>query len=225
MRILVIEDEKRLSDSLKKGLMESGFAVDQAFDGEEGLYLAESETYDCIILDIMLPKVDGIQVCKTLRNKKNKSPILMLTAKGTVENISQGLDSGADDYLSKPFSFIELKSRLQALIRRTHNSASPTLKVADLELDPIKHTVVRSGKDLSLTPKEFAILELLMSHPNEVVTRTMITEHVWDYNFDSMSNVVDVFVTTLRKKIDGGDKVKLIQTVHGVGFKVSEQKS
>lgn len=225
MRILVIEDEKRLSDSIKKGLTESGYAVDQAFDGEEGLYLAESETYDCIILDIMLPKVDGIQVCKTLRSKNNKSPILMLTAKRTVEDISQGLDSGADDYLAKPFSFIELKSRLQALIRRTYNTASPTLKIADLELDPTKHTVLRGGKELALTPKEFAILELLMSHPNEVVTRTMITEHVWDYNFESMSNVVDVFVTTLRKKVDGGNKTKLIQTVHGVGFKVSEQKS
>ena len=225
MRILVIEDEKRLSDSLKKGLTESGYAVDQAFDGEEGLYLAESETYDCIILDIMLPKVDGIQVCKTLRSKNNKSPILMLTAKGTVEDISQGLDSGADDYLAKPFSFVELKSRLQALIRRTHNTASPTLKIADLELDPIKHVALRGGKVLTLTPKEFSILELLMSHPNEVVTRTMITEHVWDYNFESMSNVVDVFVTTLRKKVDGGNKTKLIQTVHGVGFKISEQKS
>lgn len=221
MRLLIIEDEKRLSDSLKKGLTESGFAVDQEFDGEAGLFLASSESYDCIILDVMLPKMDGISVCRKLRQKNIKTPVLMLTAKNNVEDISKGLDSGADDYLAKPFSLVELKSRLNALIRRNYQTVSPILKVEDLYLDPVKHEVKRKGVKIDLTPKEFSILEYLMRHKNEVVTRTMITEHVWDYNFDSLSNVVDVFITTIRKKINKNAKIKLIRTVRGVGFKIS----
>ncbi len=220
MRILVVEDERRLSNIIKKGLTEDGFAVDQAFDGEEGLYLAESEQYDLVILDLMLPKVDGITVCKQLRKHNHKLPILMLTARSTTEEKVAGLDSGADDYLTKPFSFVELRSRIHALIRRSHQNASPTLKIGELELDPLKHTVTRSGKIIDLTPKEFAILELLLRHQGEVVSRSTIIEHVWDYNFDGMSNIVDVFVASLRKKIASGSTAKLIHTVHGVGYRI-----
>jgi len=220
VRILIIEDEHRLSNIIKKGLTEDGFAVDQAFDGEEGLYLAETEQYDLIVLDIMLPKLDGLQLCRELRQKKIKTPVLMVTAKSTTEDKVAGLDSGADDYMTKPFSFIEFRSRIHALIRRSHQEISPVLKVDDLEVDPLKHSVKRDGKAINLTPKEFAVLEFLMRHKGEVISRTMIVEHVWDYNFDGMSNVVDVFVVSLRKKIDGGYKKKLIQTVHGVGYKV-----
>ena len=221
MRILLVEDERRLSSVVKKGLTEEGFAVDTAFDGEEGQYLAESENYDLIILDIMLPKVDGLTICKELRAKRIKTPILMLTAKTTVEDKAAGLDSGADDYLAKPFAFLELRSRIHALVRRSKQEPSPILSIADLELDPIKHKVTRAGKDIVLTPKEFSILEILLRHKDEVVTRTMIIEHVWDYNFDSMSNVVDVFIAQLRRKIDKGARVQLIHTLHGVGYKVS----
>lgn len=222
MRILLVEDERRISNVVKKGLTEEGFAVDTAFDGEEGQYLAESENYDLIILDIMLPKVDGLTICKELRAKNIKAPILMLTAKTTVEDKAAGLDSGADDYLAKPFAFLELRSRIHALIRRSKQEPSPIIKIADLEFDPIKHKVSRGGKSITLTPKEFSVLEILLRHIDEVVTRTMIIEHVWDYNFDSMSNVVDVFIAQLRRKIDKGAKIPLIHTLHGVGYKVSE---
>ncbi len=222
MRILLVEDERRLSNVVKKGLTEEGFAVDTAYDGEEGQYLAESESYDLIILDIMLPKVDGLMLCKELRKKNINTPVLMLTAKTTLEDKVAGLDSGADDYLAKPFAFLELRSRIHALIRRSKQEGSPVLAVGDLEVDPIKHKITRAGKPVTLTPKEFAILELLMRHKDEVVSRTMITEHVWDYNFESMSNVVDVFVASLRRKIDKDAKIKLVHTVHGVGYKVSE---
>lgn len=223
MRILLIEDERQLSDAVKKGLTESGFAVDQAFDGEEGEFLAESESanYDLIILDLMLPKVDGLTICKSLRKKGITTPVLMLTAKTSIEDKVTGFDVGADDYLTKPFSFLELKSRVHALIRRGNKESMPIIKISDLKLDPQKREVVRGGKVIPLTPKEFSILEFLMRHKNEVVTRTMISEHVWDYNFESMSNVIDVFVATLRQKIDKNAKVKLIHTVYGVGFRVS----
>lgn len=220
MRILLVEDEHRLSNVVKKGLVEEGFAVDQAFDGEEGLYLAESESYDLMILDLMLPKIDGFEICRQLRKKKIRTPILMLTAKTKTEDKVAGLDSGADDYLTKPFAFAELKARIQALLRRSHNQVEPVFKIADLEVDPIKHLVKRGGKNITLTPKEFAILEYLVRHKDRVVTRTQITEHVWDYNFDALSNVVDVFMATLRKKINSGFKNKLIHTVHGVGYKI-----
>src|SRR3989344_6650827 len=218
MRILVVEDEHRLSNVVKKVLVENGFAVDQAFDGEEGLYLAESEAYDLVILDIMLPKIDGLKVCRELRRKKIKTPILMLTAKTKVEDKVKGLEMGADDYLAKPFAYAELKARIQALLRRSHNEGDPILKLDDLELDPAKHIVMRSKKTISLTPKEFAILEYLLRYKNDVVTRTQVTEHVWDYNFDALSNVVDVFIATLRRKINKGFPKKLIRTVHGVGY-------
>lgn len=219
---MIVEDERRLSNVIKKGFVEDGFAVDQAFDGEEGQYLAEGEQYDLIVLDIMLPKIDGLQLCKELRKKNIKTPILMLTAKSTTEDKVAGLDSGADDYITKPFSFVEFRSRVHALIRRSHQETSPTLQIEDLEVDPLKHIVKRGEKPINLTPKEFAVLELLLRHRGEVVSRTMIIEHVWDYNFDGMSNVVDVFVVALRKKIDSGTKKKLIQTIHGVGYKIGD---
>ncbi|MEK7565880.1 MAG: response regulator transcription factor [Patescibacteria group bacterium] len=222
MRILIIEDEQRLSNTIKKGLVEEGFAVDQAYDGQEGQYLAESEDYDLIILDIMLPKIDGITLCQNLRGKNIKTPILILTAKTLVEDKVAGLDSGADDYMTKPFSLIELRSRIQALLRRSQQEASPVLQIADLILDPLKHKVTRGGKNIVLTPKEFSVLEFLLRHKEEIVTRTMIIEHVWDYNFDSLSNIVDVYVTAIRRKVDKGAKIKLVHTIHGVGYKLNE---
>lgn len=222
MRVLVVEDETRLATVIKKGLTEDGFAVDVAHDGEEGLFLAESEDYDVIILDIGLAKMNGLDVCRQLRHKNIKTPILMLTAKSTVEDKVAGLDSGADDYMTKPFAFMELRSRIHALLRRGAANSSPLLSIRDLTVDPMKHTVVRNGEKVALTPKEFSILEILLRHKDEVVTRTMITEHVWDYNFNGMSNVVDVFVASLRRKIDKKSEVKLLHTIHGIGYKISE---
>lgn len=225
MRILLIEDERRLSAVIKKGLVEDGFAVDTAYDGEDGLYLATSESYDCIVLDIMLPKKDGLSVCGAIRKQGVKTPIIMLTAKSTVEDKVAGLDIGADDYMAKPFSYIELRSRIYALLRRNTRDVSIELRVGDLRLDPMRHAVTRDGKNIKLTPKEFSILELLLRNKDEVVTRTMITEHVWDYNFDGMSNVVDVFVASLRKKVDTASQKKLIHTIHGVGYKITEHST
>jgi len=221
MRILVIEDERRLAQIIKKGLVEDGFAVDLAFDGIDGQFMATEEPYDLIVLDLMLPKIDGLTICKNLRKKNLKTPILILTAKVTIEDKVQGLDSGADDYLTKPFSFLELRSRIHALIRRSRHNPSPILRLAGLVVDPLKHEVVRNNRLINLTPKEFAILEYLLRHKDEVVSRTMILEHVWDYNFEGLSNIVDVFVASLRKKIDYKAGTKLIRTLHGVGYKIS----
>lgn len=219
MRILVVEDETELAANIKKGLGEQGFAVDIAPDGEEGYYLATMEEYDTIVLDIMLPKLDGLGLCQRLRAEKVTTPILLLTAKSSVEDIAGGLNTGADDYLTKPFAFVELTARIQALLRRKYSPAQTTLAKENLELDPVKHTVTCGGKPCKLTPKEFAILEYLLRNQGIVITRTMIAEHVWDYNFEQGSNVIDVFVASLRKKI--GDKGgKIIETVHGVGFRI-----
>ena len=224
MRILLVEDEMRLAHFIKKGLVEQGYAVDVAHDGEEGLYLAKEETYDLVILDVMLPKLSGIELCKKLRELKKETPILMLTARSEIEDKVEGLNSGADDYLTKPFVFVELKARINALLCRSYHQVSNNLLIADLEVDPLKHLVTRAVKLIKLTPKEFAILEFLLRRKYEVVTRTQVIEHVWDYNFDSLSNVVDVFMGTLRKKIDRGYKVKLIHTLHGVGYMISDKK-
>ena len=223
VRILVVEDERRLAQIIKRGLVEGGYAVDLAFDGEEGKFLAESEDYDLIILDLMLPKIDGLEICRKLRSEEIKTPILILTAKTTLDDKVAGLNSGADDYLTKPFAFLELSARVAALIRRSQRAPSAQLTVADLVLDPTKHLVKRGGRQIKLTPKEFSILELLLSRKDEVVSRTVITEHVWDYNFDGMSNVVDVFVASLRKKIVDAGKNKIIQTVHGVGYRIAAE--
>jgi len=222
MRVLVIEDERRLAQIIKRGLVEEGYAVDLAFDGEEGKFLAETEDYDLIILDLMLPKIDGLEICRELRSKGIKTAILILTAKTTLDDKVAGLNSGADDYLTKPFAFLELSARVAALIRRNHRIARPVLTAGDITLDPAKHSVKRGGRKIKLTPKEFAILELLLSRRGEVVSRTVLTEHVWDYNFDGMSNVVDVFVASLRKKIGDTGKKRIIQTVHGIGYQIND---
>lgn len=221
----MVEDEKRLSHYIKKGLEEQGYAVDQTYDGEEGLYLAKEEAYDVIILDVMLPKMNGMDVCRNLRKDNRNMPVIMLTARSETEDKIEGLDCGADDYLTKPFVFDELRARIHAVLRRSYKQASNRLSVADLEVDPAKHTAKRGGREIKLTPKEFSILELLLLKKNSVVTRTQITEHVWDYNFESMSNVVDVFMAALRRKVDKGYKMKLIQTVHGVGYLISDGKT
>lgn len=226
MRILIIEDERRLANIIKRGLGEEGFAVDVAYDGAEGKYLAElnAKEYDAIVLDLNLPKIDGLTLCRYLREQKIEVPILILTAMDSVEDKVRGLDLGADDYMTKPFAFSELRSRLNAIVRRKQADSSPILKVADLVLDPAKHEIRRANKLISLSPKEFAILEFLMRNHENVVTRTKLIEHVWDYNFDSISNVVDVFVAAVRKKIDKDSEKKLIHTIHGVGYKLSESK-
>jgi DNA-binding response OmpR family regulator len=220
MRILVIDDDRRLCAVVKRGLLEEAYAVDLAYDGEEGEYLAEVNPYDLIILDIMLPNKDGIEVCRELRAKKVNTPILMLTAKDTVEDRVRGLDTGADDYLVKPFAFSELLARVRALLRREGMSKSPELRVGDLTLNTLTRQVWRGQRPVELTTKEYVILEHFMRHPNVVVTRTMLEEHAWDYDFDSLSNLVDVYIRRLRRKIDNEGEDSLIQTVRGAGYRL-----
>jgi heavy metal response regulator len=222
MRILVVEDERRLCNIIKRGLVEEGYAVDPAYDGEDGICLAETSPYDLIVLDIMLPKKDGIEVCHKLRLKGINTPILMLTAKDTVEDRVKGLDAGADDYLIKPFAFGELLARVRALLRRESASKSPRLQVGDLVLDILTREAWRGQRRIELTSKEYVILEHFMRHPNMVITRTMLEEHVWDYNFDSMSNLIDVYIRRLRRKIDEKGQASLIQTVRGAGYRLRE---
>jgi DNA-binding response OmpR family regulator len=220
MRILVVDDDRRLSAVIKRGLLEEAYAVDLAYDGEEGEYMAEVNPYDLIILDIMLPGKDGIEICRDLRAKKVNTPILMLTAKDTVEDKVRGLDVGADDYLVKPFAFNELMARIRAMLRREGMSKSPELRVGDLTLDTLTRQVRRGERPVELTTKEYVILEYFMRHPNVVVTRTMIEEHAWDYDFDSLSNLVDVYIRRLRRKIDNEGEDSLIQTVRGAGYRL-----
>lgn len=220
MRILVVDDDRRLCAVIKRGLLEEAYAVDLAYDGEEGEYLAEVNPYDLIILDIMLPIKDGIAVCRELRAKKISTPILMLTAKDAVEDRVKGLDTGADDYLVKPFAFSELLARVRALLRREGTSKSPELRVGDLTLDTLTRQVNRGQRPIELTTKEYVILEYLMRHPKVVVTRTMIEEHAWDYDFDSLSNLVDVYIRRLRRKLDTEGENSLIQTVRGAGYRL-----
>jgi DNA-binding response OmpR family regulator len=220
MRILVIDDDRRLCAVIRRGLLEEAYAVDLAYDGEEGEYLAEVNPYDLIILDIMLPNKDGIQVCHDLRAKKINIPILMLTAKDTVEDRVRGLDTGADDYLVKPFAFNELLARVRALLRREGMSKSPDLRVGDLTLNTLTRQIWRGQRPIELTTKEYVILEYIMRHPNVLVTRTMIEEHAWDYDFDSLSNLVDVYIRRLRRKVDNEGEDSLIQTVRGAGYRL-----
>jgi heavy metal response regulator len=218
MRILVVEDEKKVASFLKKGLEEEYYAVDCAYDGEEALYMVEANEYDLMILDIMLPKIDGLKVVKGVRDKGFPLPVLMLTAKDSVEDVVKGLDAGGDDYLTKPFAFAELLARVRSLLRRKEREPAGELQVADLVLDPVTHAVKRGGQEIELTAKEYALLEYLMRQVNRVVTRTMISEHVWDYHFDPMTNVIDVYVNHLRNKIDLDSSQKLIHTIRGVGY-------
>ncbi len=218
MRILVVEDEKKVASFLKKGLEEEYYAVDCAYDGEEAFYMLEVNDYDLVVLDIMLPKMDGLEVLKRVRDNGLSLPVLMLTARDSVEDIVRGLDAGCDDYLTKPFAFAELLARVRTLLRRKEREPLGELRVVDLTLDPLTRRVSRGGEEIELTAKEYALLEYLMRHANRVVTRTMISEHVWDYNFDPMTNVIDVYVNHLRKKIDSGFPHKLIRTIRGVGY-------
>jgi len=222
MKILVVEDEKKVASFIKRGLEEEEFEVDLAYDGEEGLTAAANTTYDLILMDVMLPKKDGLTVVRDLRQQGVVTPVLCLTAKDTVEDIVSGLDSGSDDYLTKPFAFAELLARVRALLRRGQQDRGAEITFADLRLDPVSHKVWRSNKEIDLTAKEYALLEYLMRNPNQVLTRTMIAEHVWDYTFDSFTNIIDVYVNYLRKKVDRDFDKKLIHTVRGVGYVLKE---
>jgi len=221
MRVLVVEDDQRILEFVRKGLEEEGYAVDVAQDGDEALDWPAVVDFDAIVLDVMLPGRDGIEVCRTLRTRGVRTPILMLTARDTVEDRVMGLDSGADDYLVKPFAFAELLARLRALMRREPVLLGTTLEVADLSLDTVTRQVSRAGQPISLTNKEYALLEYLMRHPNQVLTRTMIAEHVWNFDFDTGTNVIDVHIRYLRRKIDDPHDLKLIQTVRGAGYRIS----
>ena len=223
MRILVVEDEKKVSSFIKRGLEEEHYEVEIANDGEEGLTMAASKAFDLIILDWMLPKRDGVSVLKELRERRQSTPVLMLTAKDTVEDIVAGLDAGSDDYLTKPFAFAELLARVKALIRRSEMDRGAELRFSDLRIDPVGHKVWRGEREIDLTAKEYALLEYFMRNPNQVLTRTMIVDHVWDYTFDSFTNIIDVYVNYLRKKIDRDAPKKLIHTVRGVGYILKEE--
>ena len=220
MRVLVVEDERRLAGILKRGLLEEGYSVDVAYEGEEAQYAAESTPYDLIILDIMMPKKDGIAVCRDLRAKKVNTPILMLTARDAVEDRVKGLDSGADDYMVKPFAFSELLARVRALLRREAAPRTARLQAGELVMDTLTREAWRKQKKIELTTKEYSILEYFMRHPNAVVTRTMLEEHAWDYEMDVESNVIDVYIRRLRRKIDEDGEDSLIQTVRGAGYRL-----
>ena len=226
MHILLVEDNRRLSESLRKTLEEDGYAVDPAYDGLDGEEMGLVAGYDIIILDIMLPGKNGIEVCRELRNRRVSTPILMLTARDALDDRVQGLDSGADDYLVKPFEVDELRARIRALLRRESTSKTGSLQVADLVLDPAAHTVQRAGQLIELTAKEFSLLEYLMRHPNHLVTREMAEGHLWSYDHVVASNVVDVYIRRLRSKIDEPSPVKLLETVRGAGYRlhVPEEK-
>ena len=218
MRVLVVEDEVKMVRAVRRGLEQEGYAVDSASDGDEGLYLATENAYDAIVLDVLLPGIDGFEVCRRLRAEQRWAPVLMLTARDTVADRIEGLDVGADDYLVKPFAFGELLARLRALIRRGAVERPAVLRAGDVILDPAAHAVTRSGRQVELSAREFALLEFLMRHPGEVVSRTAILEHVWDYSYDGMSNVVDVYVGYLRRKLEQPFGRTLIRTVRGVGY-------
>ena len=222
MRILIVEDDCKVSSYMKRALEEKGYAVDATYTGQEGLDWAVPVQYDVIILDILLPEMSGVTVCAELRDKGNHTPILMLTARATLDDRVTGLDAGADDYLVKPFALRELLARVRALTRRLVNAPKSTvLQIADLTLDTIARQVKRRNKTIHLTPKEFAILECLMREPDRVFTRIQIAEHVWNYDVFNHSNVVDVYIKILRRKIDDNAEIQLIQTVRGAGYLIS----
>ena len=221
MRVLLVEDETRIADSVSRGLSESGYAVDVASDGEEALQWTDVASFDVIVLDVMLPVLSGIEVCRTLRERDVQAPVLMLTARDAIEDRVRGLDSGADDYLVKPFAFAELLARLRALTRRPPAASAASLVVDDLRFDTLTLEVARDGVAISLTSKERGLLEYLMRHRDQVLTRTMIAEHVWNYDFDAATNVIDVHIRNLRRKIDEPFEEKLIQTVRGTGYRIA----
>ena len=218
MRILVIEDEKKVAKFLQQGLEEERYTVDVVHDGEAGSHLALTEKFDLIILDILLPKKDGITLLKEIRVKRISTPVLLLTAKSAIDDKVEGLDAGADDYLTKPFAFAELIARVRSLLRRGAAEKWTILEVADLQLDTVAHKAKRGDKVIELTGKEYALLEYFMRNVNRVLTRTLISEHIWNYNFDTGTNVIDVYMNHLRSKIDDGFDKKLLHTVRGVGY-------
>ncbi len=223
MRLLLVEDDEKIASFIIKGLRAAGYAVDHALDGETGLDLAVSEPYDVLVVDIMMPKRDGLSLIRQLRAQKINTPALILSAKGSVDDRVRGLETGADDYLTKPFAFSELLARVQALIRRAGGISDPTrLAVADLTVNLLTREVMREGKNIGLQPLEFSLLEYLMRHAGRIVSKTMIMEHVWDYHFDPQTNVVEARISRLRDKIDKGFERKLIHTVRGVGYVLKE---
>jgi len=224
-RVLVIEDSMKMAGLLKRGLEEEGYAVDVARTGEEGVWIAEESPADAIVLDVMLPDVDGFEVCRRIRQAGRWAPVLMLTAKDAVEDRVRGLDVGADDYLTKPFAFSELAARLRALVRRGAQERPTVLVVGDLSLDPATRAVHRGGTPVELTPKEFALLEFFMRHPGEVLSRMRLIEHVWDWAYEGGSNVVDVYVKYLREKVDRPFGLETIQTVRGAGYRLRDPGS
>jgi heavy metal response regulator len=222
MRILIVEDELKIAHFIKRGLKEEGFWVDVAADGEAGHFSATTQEYDLIVLDLMLPKMDGITLCRKLREENITIPILILTVKDSIQDKVQGLDSGADDYLTKPFAFEEFLARIRALLRKKESRTATRLKAADLELDLLSHKVWRGDQELTLTAKEYALLEYLMRNQGTVITRTMISEHVWDINFDTSTNIIDVYLHHLRDKVDQDFPKKLIHTIRGRGYCLKE---
>ena len=220
MRILVAEDDRPVASFLKKGLEAEHYAVDVVPDGQEALYMAEEYDYDLVLLDLILPKMDGLQVLRQIRNRKKNLPVLVLTGRSRVEDRVKGLDLGADDYMVKPFAFRELTARVRALLRRGDGPGDFKLQVEDLVMSLVERTVRRGERRIELTPKEFSLLEYLMRNQGRAVSRPMIIEHVWNFSFDTMTNVVDVYVNYLRKKVDGGGTQKLIHTVRGVGYRI-----
>ena len=222
MRILVAEDDPRLGPSLKKGLEENHYAVDLVADGEEALSVGLAVPYNLMILDILLPKVDGLEVCKRLRDQKRMTPILFLSALSGLEHRVSGLDIGGDDYLTKPFAFRELEARVRALLRREGPSKTSVLSFQDITLDTRSHEVKRGERDISLTSKEYVLLELLMRHPGQVLSRGMITEHIWDVDADHLSNVIDVYIRYLRRKLCEGGEPDVIHTIRGFGYQLKE---
>jgi DNA-binding response OmpR family regulator len=224
MRVLVVEDDVKVASFIQRGLEEEGYAVDVLHTGDEAGSQAHTVDYDCVVLDLMLPGRSGLQVLRDIRAQRPELPVLMLTAKASMEDRVVGLDSGADDYMGKPFALAELSARIRALLRRGAPRETK-LKVGDLELDTIRRKVTRAGQPVDLKPKEFALLEFLMRHSDRPVTRSLIIEHVWDIHFDSISNVVEVHINSLRNKIDRGYPVPLIHTVRGVGYMLAEKPS
>ena len=223
MRVLVIEDDAKIASFITKGLEQAGFAVDHAADGEDGLFMATNESYDAAVIDIMLPGRDGLSIIAAMRQAKLATPVIILSAKHSVEDRIQGLQTGGDDYLVKPFTFAELLARVQALIRRSSRVTEPNrLTVGELSVDLITRETVRSGQTIELQPREFSLLEYLMRHSGRVVSKTMILEHIWNYHFDPQTNVVDVLVCRLRNKIDRDYEQKLIHTIRGVGYVIKD---
>jgi len=224
VRILVAEDDRPVASFLKKGLEAEHYAVDVAPDGQEALYMAEECDYDLMVLDLILPRMDGLQVLSQIRTKKQLLPVLVLTGRSRVEDRVKGLDLGADDYLVKPFAFRELSARVRALLRRGNRPPELSLQVEDLEMNRVDRTVRRGERRIELTPKEFTLLEYLMRNVGRAVSRPMIIEHVWNFSFDTMTNVVDVYINYLRKKVNEGSERRLIHTVRGVGYRIGDAK-